>query len=117
MDQQFYVTLPSDASLDHFASNNAAEWTTKLKKPVTLTGPWEVSVCEIQYVNSLFNIGEPQRILVHTIVDFEKQEPGLPSKMVEEHKRYYYRLEIILIVQYYCKLFVISYQNYSDINV
>ena len=45
-----------------------------------------MSVCEIQYVNSLFNIGEPQRILVHTIVDFEKQEPGLPSKMVEERQ-------------------------------
>jgi hypothetical protein len=57
----FYITLPSDVAA---VNNNAADWTTKLKHPITLKGRWEVALVELQYVNSIFTVLEEAQINV-----------------------------------------------------
>ena len=65
-DTPFYVTLPSDASMDQYPENNSANWTTKLKHPVSLRGKWEVALVEMQYLNSLSTLSKPQQMIVRT---------------------------------------------------
>lgn len=47
---EFYLTLPSDSSLDYFPENTIAKFTTKLPQHIDLTdGTWEVGLAEISY--------------------------------------------------------------------
>ena len=76
----FYITLPSDASMEQHRENTAAEWTTKLKHSVTLKGKWEVALVEMQYVNSLSNIPTQQTMIIRTITGIrEANEKGQPE--------------------------------------
>ncbi|XP_055344429.1 uncharacterized protein LOC129592424 [Paramacrobiotus metropolitanus] len=63
----FYVTLLSDACMQQFPKNNAAEWTTKLKSVIPLPGQWEMALVEIQYPNSMYNLPSPQTLDVDQI--------------------------------------------------
>ena len=45
----FYVTLPSDSSLDVYPDNTPTKYTTKLKQGATLIGDYEVALAEVQY--------------------------------------------------------------------
>jgi hypothetical protein len=54
---EFYVTLPSDASLDLYPDNKANHYITKLKKPLELTGgDWEVALVDVHYPFSWHNM-------------------------------------------------------------
>jgi hypothetical protein len=48
----FYLTLPSNASSDLFTNNLPGEYRTKLAYPVTLRGKWECALAEISYPRS-----------------------------------------------------------------
>ncbi len=63
----FYITLPSDASMDQYPGNTAADWVTKLKHAVNLPGKWEVALVEMQYMNSLYTLPQKQRMIVRII--------------------------------------------------
>ena len=54
----FYLTLPSDSSKNFYPDNSASHYFTKLPKPITLHGDYEVGLSEIQFVNSYFNVDE-----------------------------------------------------------
>ena len=45
----FYVTLPSNSSLDHFPENTKSSYRTLLAKPITLNQPYEVAIVEVNY--------------------------------------------------------------------
>jgi hypothetical protein len=45
----FYVTLPSNSSIDTFPDNTLTKYTTKLKTSLKLEGPYEVALVEIMY--------------------------------------------------------------------
>ena len=45
----FYVTLPSNASIQIYPNNKIWSYRTKLAKPIVLTEPYEVGVIEFQY--------------------------------------------------------------------
>lgn len=53
--------------MDQYPFNTAADWTTKLKHPVTLRGKWEVALVELQYMNSLSTLSQPQRMIIRII--------------------------------------------------
>ncbi|GBM64450.1 hypothetical protein AVEN_194215-1 [Araneus ventricosus] len=53
----FYVTLPRNSSLSYFPKNTQASFRTKLSRPITLTGAWEVGLLEIFVPRTWFNIG------------------------------------------------------------
>ena len=44
---RFYMTLPSNSSMQYYPDNTAARYTTKLTSPIELEGDWEVGLVEI----------------------------------------------------------------------
>ena len=53
----FYLTLPSNSSLDYFPDNTLTHYWTKLPQAVDLSGgEWEVGLTEIQYPHTWYNI-------------------------------------------------------------
>lgn len=58
---QFYVTLPSTSSAKFYPDNKLSDYTTRLHTPLRLTGEWEVSLVEINYPRSWFNISKETR--------------------------------------------------------
>ena len=55
-DGMFYLTLPSNSSMNYYPDNTLAHFTTKLPQDVDLTGKWEVALVELQYPHSYYNI-------------------------------------------------------------
>ena len=51
----FYVTLPSNSSMEIFPGNTQSNYTTLLQNPIQLDGPYEVALSEISY-SSDFNV-------------------------------------------------------------
>src|SRR6185436_9798061 len=43
----FYLTLPSNSSMNVYPTNTLTHYTTKLQAPISLTGEWEVALEEI----------------------------------------------------------------------
>ena len=53
----FYLTLPSNSSMDHYPYNNGAHFYTDLPQEIDLTGrQFEVGLAEIQFPNTYSNI-------------------------------------------------------------
>lgn len=44
--ENFYVTLPSNSSMNIYPENSLSHYTTRLRKPLNLTGKWEVALVE-----------------------------------------------------------------------
>ena len=57
----FYITLPSNSSMNYYPNNTLSHYTTKLPKRVTLAGDWEVGLVEVQYPHTWFNVSEGDR--------------------------------------------------------
>lgn len=57
MKSEFYVTLPSNASMDYFPQNTQSSYRTKLISPLLLKGEWEVGLSEIFIPRNWFNVG------------------------------------------------------------
>ena len=56
MVNQFYLTLPSNSSMDVFANNTTAKFVTKLPDVLELDGEWEVALSEIHYPHAWYNV-------------------------------------------------------------
>ncbi len=52
----FYLTLPSNSSMEHFPKNNASHYHTKLPRSFHLNSDYEVGLAEIMFPNSYLNI-------------------------------------------------------------
>lgn len=52
----FYLTLPSNSSLQFYPDNTLTNFTTQLAHAVDLTGAWEVGLAEIQYPHTWHNV-------------------------------------------------------------
>ena len=50
MESEFYVTLTSNSSMQHFADNKTLNFVTKLSRALQLDGEWEVGLAEIDYI-------------------------------------------------------------------
>jgi len=53
---RFYVTLPSNSSMDYYPENTVAKYTTWLNNPIELDGEWEVGLTEISFPYEIENI-------------------------------------------------------------
>lgn len=58
MTNDFYVTLPSNASMQYFPQNTQSSYRTKLTSPLMLNSAWEVGLSEIFIPRNWFNIGD-----------------------------------------------------------
>ena len=54
----FYLTLPSNSSLEYFPDNTLTHFITKLPRTIDLDGGWEVGLAEIQYPHTWYNVRE-----------------------------------------------------------
>ena len=84
-DAPFYITLPSDASMEQNSKNTAADWTTKLKHPVSLKGKWEVALVEMQYLNSLSTLAHQQTLVVRTLTGIKGENDKVAEPSFTEH--------------------------------
>ena len=57
MATNFYLTLPSNASMKMYPDNTLAHYITDLPRRIDLTGEWESGLAEIQYPYTWYNIG------------------------------------------------------------
>lgn len=55
---EFYVTLPSNASMNYFPGNTQSSYRTKLSSPIRLGESWEVGLAEIFIPRNWFNISD-----------------------------------------------------------
>lgn len=65
MRDQFYLTLPSNSSMDYYPQNTVSNYITHLSRPVQLEGSWEVALVEVHYPCSLFTLCENSVIFIH----------------------------------------------------
>jgi len=56
MEEDFYLHLISDASMEYYPSNVISKFTTKLSREVNLPGKWQVALCNISYHKTWGNI-------------------------------------------------------------
>ena len=60
----FYLTLPSNSSMDIHPDNTMANFKTRLPNRVELEGRWEVGMVEIQYPHTWYNLREDEEIII-----------------------------------------------------
>jgi len=53
---RFYVTLPSNSSMDYYPENTVACYTTKLANTVELEGDWEVGLAEMSIPSAVYSV-------------------------------------------------------------
>ena len=58
MESEFYVTLPSNSSMQYFPDNKTSNFKSKLSRTLQLDGEWEVGLTEIVYPHTCYNIRE-----------------------------------------------------------
>ena len=90
MESEFYVTLPSNSSMEYFPDNKTSNFVTKLSRTLQLDGEWEVCLAEIDYPHTWHNIREGKNYveiyaphdlyLVFKTVEFSIQ-PGYYEKV------------------------------------
>ena len=52
----FYLTLPSNASLNEFPNNKTTSYRVKLPQSIDLEGVWEVGLYSISYPNTWYTL-------------------------------------------------------------
>ena len=57
MTTDFYLILPSNASMKMYPNNTLAHYITDLPQRIDLSGEWECGLAEIQYPHTWYNIG------------------------------------------------------------
>ena len=60
MDEGFYLSLPSNSSMEYFEDNKVNNFVTKLPQSIELTGNWEVGLVDIQFPVNWTNLTKAQ---------------------------------------------------------
>ena len=68
--ESFKMILPSNASMDHYPSNNPANYQTRLNHPIVLEGEWEAGVESICYSSAIEN--EKEQAQFHITANYYK---------------------------------------------
>ena len=58
MESEFYVTLPSNSSMEYFPDNKTSNLVTKPSRTLQLDGECQVGLAEIDYPHNWYNIRE-----------------------------------------------------------
>lgn len=63
----FYITAPSNASMELYPANTLTEYTVHLPKTIDLEGPYEVALTSFQYTRSWNNVAENSNVFEYSI--------------------------------------------------
>ena len=79
---QFYLTLPSNSSMDYYPDNTVANFKTRLANPISLDGDWDVALYEIQYKKMWYTINylDTQIMYHYKLLPIAAFIPDGPSK-------------------------------------
>ena len=75
MEEQFYLTLPSNSSMKLYPNNTLANFAVNLSPPLELSGDWVVALCEIQYPHTWNNVR-----MRHNVFYIQRGEKGFPER-------------------------------------
>ena len=82
MESEFYVTLPSNSSMQYFPDSKTSNFVTKLSRTLQLDGEWE-----IDYPHAWYNIREGKNSVEIYVPDKWAQEfriqPGCYEKVID----------------------------------
>lgn len=78
MTENFYMTLPSNASMNEFPSNATSHFTTRLRDRVDLDGLWEVALVEASVPTRWTNLISENYIRIY--FPFDRQGFGRPRE-------------------------------------
>lgn len=80
MTSDFYITLPSNSSMEHFPENTQSCFRTKLSAPLVLVGnDWEVGLTEIFIPKTWYNV-DGHNSAYSVTLDVEEWVPRRPSE-------------------------------------
>ena len=65
MSSEFYVLLPSNASMGTHPNNTLAQYITNLPRRISLSGDWECGLTEIHYPHDWYNIRNARLMVEH----------------------------------------------------
>ena len=68
----FYMTLPSNSSMEYFPDNKVNNFVTKLPKHIQLEGRWEVALVEVQFPFNFYTVNEGEETI--TLRLFERPD-------------------------------------------
>ena len=63
MASEFYLTLPSNSSMQYYPNNKTSSYITKIPTRLELNGEWEVGLAEIKYPHTWYNVREGKNFL------------------------------------------------------
>lgn len=82
MISDFYITLPSNSSIEHFPENTQSCFRTKLSAPLVLVGDdWEVGLTEIFIPKTWYNV-DGHNSTYSVTLDVEERVPRRPNEYV-----------------------------------
>ena len=86
----FYLTLPSNSSMNYCPNNTLTHYTTKLPKITDLDGAWEIRLAEIQYPHSWNSVKNNEawlKVHFYRESELQKQLVLLPDGYSSSAKR------------------------------
>jgi len=86
---EFYLTLPSNSSMDYFPNNTRAEFKTRLPREIILTGTWVCGLSDIMFPSELALPAQSIQIdrLQHKMT-IEKYNPHVIKRFKTEERHY-----------------------------
>ena len=86
MESEFYVTLPSNNSVQYVPDNKTSNFLTKVPTRLQLDGEWEVGLAEIDYPHTWYSILEGKNSVEIYIPDQWLQEISIQPGYYEKVK-------------------------------
>ena len=84
MESEFYVTLPSNSSMQYFTDTKTSNFVTKLSRTLQPDGEWQVGLAEIDYPHTWYNICEGKNSLEIYVSDKWAQETSIQPGYYEK---------------------------------
>lgn len=75
----FYMTLPSNSSMEAHPENTVAQFTTVLAQPVELTGEWEASLFEISIPTDWCNLSSDDHFFMLNVFRLDLPNDWYPT--------------------------------------
>ena len=86
----FYLTLPSNSSMQFYPDNTVTHYTTRLSNAISLSGDWEVGLVEIQYQHTWSNLDEYEgRISYARTINLAMGKRSTIQKIISLPQTYY----------------------------
>ena len=93
----FYLTLPSNSSMDRKSANNAGHYYTKLPQTIDLSGDYEVGLSEIQFSKSYYNVEKGECwIQFRATETAEQHQVEIPKGLFDTDEHFIYVLNTLI---------------------